>query len=182
MLAALVAYSLHDLIPAIASGGDGSPRRPEDLVSRLNERYKDFGERRAAPFFTIAYGTVDESSGEYSVARAGHCPVLHLSARGGARFVEAEGAAIGIFDSISPRPGTGLLEPGDRLLVASDGLLDAFGEDNLSEAKLGFASFAESRRDLGIDEFSEEFYSLDAERRKRQVLVDDSSLLVVERA
>jgi len=182
ILSSLMAYSLHDLIPAIAEGPDGRVLPPEELVCRLNERYKDFGERRAAPFFTMAYGTIDVGSGSFSVARAGHAPAVHLSAKGGARVLETEGAAIGIFELVEPRPGFGVLEPGDRLLLPSDGLLDAFDEEDLGAAKRAFAAFAEAKAGLGLDELAEAFYALDAERRAKQALVDDSSLLIIERS
>jgi len=182
ILSSLVAYSLHDLVPVLASGRDGAPAlEPERVIGLLNDRYRDFGERRSAPFFTIAYGTLDSYSGEFSVARAGHTPVLHLPARGRARFLDTTGAAIGIFDQVEPDAASGTLEPGDRLLVASDGLLDVFSEEDLGAAKAEFAAFAESRAKLGLDEFAEEFYKADADRRRAEALVDDSSLLVIER-
>ncbi len=183
ILAALMAYSLHDLVPVLASGREGGRAlAPAELLRALNERYRGFGERRAAPFFTIAYGTVDALSGEYSIARAGHVPVLHLSAKGGAIFLESQGAAVGVFEELEAGCVEGVLEPGDRLLAASDGLLDVFDEEDLGAAKAAFAAFAAERRRLGLDELAEEFYRADAERRSRQALVDDSSLLVIERA
>jgi phosphoserine phosphatase RsbU/P len=183
IMAALMAYSLHDLIPTLGScrGGESQSPKPDEVIRLLNERYKGFGDRHEAPFFTIAYGVVDSYTGEFSIARAGHSPVLQLSALGGARFLETQGAAIGVFDVLETRPGLGVLESGDRLLLASDGLLDAFDEDDVGAAKRAFASFAESRRDLGLNEFAEEFYELDADRRSKQALVDDSSLLIIER-
>jgi serine phosphatase RsbU (regulator of sigma subunit)/AmiR/NasT family two-component response regulator len=183
ILSSLVAFSLHNLVPVLATGReDGPALAPAEVIRRLNDLYRDFGDRKAAPFFTIAYGTVESYSGEFSVARAGHVPVLHISARGISRFLDAPGAAIGIFEELEIGTVSGVLETGDRLLVASDGLLDVFNEEDPAVARDAFADFVDARKSLGVDDLSEEFYRLDAARRSQQALVDDSSLLVIERS
>jgi serine phosphatase RsbU (regulator of sigma subunit)/AmiR/NasT family two-component response regulator len=181
ILSSLVAFSLHDLIPVLASGRGNPAPSPDEVVRDLNARFKDIGERRAAPFFTIAYGVLDSYTGKFSVVRAGHSPVLLLPAKGDAKFLETSGAAIGIYDELTVETAYGVLGSGDRLLVASDGLLDSFDEDDGHSAMRSLAAFAESRRGLGIDKFAEELYALDEERRSARVLCDDSSLLVIER-
>jgi len=182
ILSSLVAFSLHDLIPVVAAARHGlRAPAPAEVLRVVNERFKDIGERRAAPFFTIAYGVVDSGTGAFSVVRAGHTPILYLSTRGDAEFLQTAGSAIGVFDELAVETATGSLESGGRLLVASDGLLAAFDEDDMRSAMRGLAAFAESHRSLSLDEFAEAFYALDAERRRSQALVDDSSLLVIER-
>ena len=63
-------------------------------------------------FFTIAYGTVDKSTGEYRVARAGYSPVLHLAAGGGMRVHYTKGAAVGVILDADIEEATGVLRRG----------------------------------------------------------------------
>jgi stage II sporulation protein E len=47
--------------------------------------------------------------------------------------IESSGLPIGILDDVSPKVTKTILSPDDQLIMLSDGVVDAFGEDNLQE-------------------------------------------------
>ncbi|GCE75525.1 PP2C family protein-serine/threonine phosphatase [Cellulomonas biazotea] len=77
-------------------------------------------------FATAVHVAVDLASGDYTVATAGHPPPLHLHAGAGRLdVVDTVGSpALGVVDDLPYRPRYGRLEPGDVLLLYTDGLVD----------------------------------------------------------
>jgi Serine phosphatase RsbU, regulator of sigma subunit len=194
IIASLLAFSLHDLIPILAWGPDGAIPTPTAVLRSLYERYyrKD-GPSMNATFFTIAFGSVDRRTGEYRVARAGHVPVLHLEAGGRLRVHYTKGAAVGVMDDAEIEEASGILAVGDRLLALSDGLLDAFGkaEDGLArggayrsglEASLeAVSAFCDGLRGRSLEDFVAAFEERSRKARAEGRVSDDASLLVLER-
>ena len=93
-------------------------------------------------FVTALVLTLDPSSGEVTLASAGHLPPLHISAAGCA-FVEPEyGCPLGTLESDYPTRRF-LLASGDTLVLYTDGLVEArrggelFGEERLMAAFCG---------------------------------------------
>lgn len=77
-------------------------------------------------FATAVHVAVDLATGDYAVASAGHPPPLHRHAGSGRMdVVDTVGSpALGVVDDLPYRPRTGRLEPGDVLLLYTDGLVD----------------------------------------------------------
>jgi len=182
VVTALMAFSLRDLIPALGrSGSSGGAATPAELLKSLYKRYcrpESFG----ATFFSIAYGVIDGPSGEYRLARGGYTPVLRIDARGYMRIHRSGGSAVGVADDAEIEESGGVLSPGDRLLVVSNGLLDSFGGGLLEESLRNLGSFAESNRALSLEAFVEAFQRRSRAEAAKRASVDDVSLLVIERA
>jgi serine phosphatase RsbU (regulator of sigma subunit)/DNA-binding response OmpR family regulator len=179
-LSSLVAYSLHNLVR------DTSRRRKEEkdfspagLVSRLNDRYA--GNEEGKPFFTIAYGLLDNETGEYRLARAGHPPVFLLRSRGGVECLYTKGVAVGVLSELEVEERSGKLGRGDRLIVVSDGYLESAGGLNINLAIGTLSAFIEEHRAETLDDFVESLRGLVLAERSSASLRDDASLLVVER-
>jgi DNA-binding response OmpR family regulator len=177
-LASLVAYSIHDLIHGLLRA-DGPAMAPVDFVGLLNERYAAQGGSK--PFFTIVYGTLDGSDGSYRFVRAGHPPVLFLSAAGKARRLDTQGGAVGVLKEMELEEHRGVLSARDRLIVASDGYLEAAGGLDLAAAVDFVLGFMEDhhREDLGT--FMNSMRGLALGDLPAGALEDDASLLVIER-
>jgi sigma-B regulation protein RsbU (phosphoserine phosphatase) len=96
---------------------------PAEVLQRLNERFlQDLeGER----FFTILYGILDLDSHELCYASGGHPPALVLSPGGQVRQLAATGIPLGVLGDATFDECTIRLQPGDRLLVYSDGITEA---------------------------------------------------------
>ena len=142
MVAARVAGYLSDRHPEqnlalIRNSGAFEPQPPEIVAQRLNERLtKDPG---VEEFFTMLYGTVDLTSGQVAMVQAGHPNPLLIRADGNLHFLGTGGLPIGLVDRVNHERTEIRLRPGDRLLVYSDGFIEAetreggiLGEDALA--------------------------------------------------
>lgn len=82
-------------------------------------------------FATAVHLTVDLATGEYTVASAGHLPPVHLHAGSGA--VELVGTprspVLGVVEGARFPVVAGRIEPGDCLLLYTDGLVETPGRD-----------------------------------------------------
>src|SRR5215469_9443594 len=105
-------------------------------------------------FVTAAYMFVDMEKNSISYAGAGHPPLLlwRMSKRG-AIEVEENGLLLGHFPGESYSPVQLPVEPGDKAILYTDGILEA---RNLSEEMFGvdrFKKFLEANYALGANEF-----------------------------
>jgi sigma-B regulation protein RsbU (phosphoserine phosphatase) len=183
VIASLMAFSLRDILPALGGETFGKALGPAEIVRALYERYERGGESAmGATFFTIAYGEIEIASGAYRIARAGYTPVLHLEAGGRMRVHYTKGAAVGVTREAEIEEATGTLASGDRLLVASDGLLAAFGDGLLESSLETLSAFADGFRGAALEAFVDAFRRRSREASAGEAREDDVSLLVIERS
>jgi sigma-B regulation protein RsbU (phosphoserine phosphatase) len=91
-------------------------------------------------FMTAAVVDLDPATGRFTYTSAGHNPLLWMH-RGRPRWLDSMGLPLGIMpDSTFPVAEPGLLEPGDYLILYTDGYTEAlnpanecFGEDRLAQ-------------------------------------------------
>jgi sigma-B regulation protein RsbU (phosphoserine phosphatase) len=182
MIASLMAFSLHDLLPVMSLGPDGKALSPAKVVHALYEHYsKKIDGAMSTTFFTIAYGTLEPATGNYRVARAGYTPVLHIEAGGRMRVHYTKGSAVGVTEDAEIEEASGTLSQGDRLVFASDGLLFSFGDGLLESAIERLSSFADGLRGNSLEDFVGSFRSQSRETKAQGPKEDDVSLLVIER-
>ncbi len=104
---------------------DPSPPAVLELLDRVLFRT---GGRRA--FMTLFYGVLDPATGELEYAGAGHCYPL-LRRRGGTIEELGEGSMpLGLKTGGSYLCRRTVIEPGDLLVLYSDGIPEAAGDDN----------------------------------------------------
>jgi serine phosphatase RsbU (regulator of sigma subunit)/CheY-like chemotaxis protein len=77
---------------------------------------------------TVCLALIDPATGRARIANAGHVPPLVLGERGSAEYVKASGPLLGV-GLPHPPPTELLLEPTDRLLMVTDGLIETRGID-----------------------------------------------------
>lgn len=81
-------------------------------------------------FVTAVHLSIDLTTGDYSVASAGHPPAVHFdSGTGTWRPAEAKGVVLGVIPEIGYVPTSGRLRSGDAILLYTDGLIETPGED-----------------------------------------------------
>jgi serine phosphatase RsbU (regulator of sigma subunit) len=82
-------------------------------------------------FATAVHLTVSLATGDFTVHSAGHLPPVHLHAGSGlVELLDTAGSpALGIVEDVPFAPLHGRIEPGDVLLLYTDGLVEAPGED-----------------------------------------------------
>jgi len=111
--------------------------KPSSVLSRLADLARTVG----APFATVAYMVIDTERGTCRYASAGHPPPLHLRPGWPAIFLEGgRSTPIGIGLDTRGRQASVQLQPGDLLLLYTDGLVESRtmtlneGMDRLCEA------------------------------------------------
>jgi sigma-B regulation protein RsbU (phosphoserine phosphatase) len=128
--AALLTAALQGLFTAHASSEGG----PAATLTRVNRALI----RRAVQnrFATMAYGVLSRG-GRLTYSNAGHNPPM-LFTRGGVRRLEQGGLVLGLFPHAQYEEETLQLDPGDVLVVFSDGVSEAidvhdeeFGDDRI---------------------------------------------------
>ena len=81
-------------------------------------------------FATAVHLAVDLQTGSFEIRSAGHPPAAHRSA-GTGRWTtyDGEGPALGLLDGVDFPPATGVLRPGDVLMLYTDGLVETRTRD-----------------------------------------------------
>ena len=117
---------------------------PRDLLLRANQALVDSLERDA--FISLLYAIFDSSKSRVTLARAGHCPMIHISGET-SRMVRPSGLGLGlthdkIFDD-STQETTLSLRNGDICIFYTDGLSESrnsegeeFGYDRIVDVGL----------------------------------------------
>ena len=111
---------------------------PGDFLSAANEIVLE--EIAAGKFITLLYLTVDGRKGELACASAGHPPPRLLRAGGTPEPLAVRGLALGIDGGQEYEEARVRLDPGDAIVLFTDGLLEArrdgelYGEQRLDAA------------------------------------------------
>lgn len=111
---------------------------PGDFLTSLNRIIKkNCPDNR---FITAFYCTIDPETGAVNCANGGHNPPLIARAGGGIEWLTAGGPVLGILPGIKYASFECRLQPGDSLIIYSDGVTEAtspqgeeFGEERLAE-------------------------------------------------
>ena len=135
MPAALMVSSLQARVQILA----GDQLEPAVFVKKLNEAVS-----RNCPgnrFITFFATLLDPATGELSYCNAGHNPPLIIRRSGAVENLPGTGMILGIFAKAAFEEGRNRLDPGDVLVMYSDGVTEAqppdrdeeFGEERLGD-------------------------------------------------
>jgi sigma-B regulation protein RsbU (phosphoserine phosphatase) len=76
-------------------------------------------------FASVFYGVLDDETGSLVYANGGHLPPLLRRAYGGWEQLEATGVVLGLLDGAGYEQRSVSLEPGDLLVLFTDGITEA---------------------------------------------------------
>lgn len=131
--AALLMANLQAAVRAFASPG----AEPAEVCSRLNEVI--LGNVATGKFITLFYAVLDTRQGTLHYCNAGHNPPFLIRGNGSVELLQEGGAVLGVFPDWRYEQGSARLQPGDRVLIYSDGLSEArnqsseeFGDERLA--------------------------------------------------
>ena len=125
---------------------------PAEALSRLNADMISTQSGKVR-FATACYGIIDTRDLKLTLARAGHpFPMLLRGEDDRVETVEPEGGLLGVFEDEQYEQATVQLQPGDRLLLYSDGFECAFPDDHLNpngKRRVANENYAREFLDLG---------------------------------
>lgn len=110
---------------------------PAQVLTKVNHEL--FVDNEQMMFVTLYCGVLDLRTGELQYTNAGHLPPLHLRRSGTAAWLELpRGSVLGITDDVTYEDRAISLQPGDTLLLYTDGVNEAmdprqklFGDERL---------------------------------------------------
>jgi sigma-B regulation protein RsbU (phosphoserine phosphatase) len=101
---------------------------PEKILFRMNQALSRNNDE--CMFVTVGCGVLDTHSGELIYASAGHEPPVLIQQNGSASMLEFSGGPlIGIYESAEFTQSTIHLQPGETLLLYTDGITEAFNSE-----------------------------------------------------
>ena len=109
---------------------DRQSHRDDDSIVQSRNRFIYEGVTDGS-FVTAFFLRIDPSTGICEYSNAGHCPP-RIRRTGGTLEVLSQNATLplGVIDDIDPEGGTFTLEPGETILLYTDGINEAFNRDN----------------------------------------------------
>jgi sigma-B regulation protein RsbU (phosphoserine phosphatase) len=173
-MAAGLLMALADATIRTALDLDPEPGRVVEIVNRALCRT---GGRRA--FFSLFYALMDPEAGRLDYVCAGHPFPLLRRADGRVEELGRGGLPLGLRPELEPVAGSARLEPGDLLVLYTDGLAEAqnpdqedFGFDRIRQVVAGGGA-AQTVHDALVHAFDR--------HRSEAALTDDVTLAVLER-
>ena len=103
------------------------PSTPVQVASRLNTHFP-FDER-TSQYFTLVYGLLDIKKSTLQYVAAGHPPPIVVPKDGAPLICETSGTPIGILPEPNYEDRTIDLEAGDRVVLYTDGIMEAESEE-----------------------------------------------------
>ena len=153
------------------------------LVRRLNLQVT----RHAPPsrFITLFLASFNPSTGRLLFVNAGQTPPLLRRQNGSIERLTSGGVALGMFAGSTYEPGEVHMEPGDALLLYSDGLTEAESPDGIPFDEAGLertlALYAGAYQKSAAAELGRAVFDAVERHRRDQRLSDDLTVLVLSR-
>jgi serine phosphatase RsbU (regulator of sigma subunit) len=144
-----------------------------ELLSHLNTLLYESTD--SGMFATVFYGVYDESSRVLTYANAGHEPALLLrAADGDCVRLEPQTTPAGLFQSIQALQSAVQLEPGDWLLMFTDGITEARNMDGEEFGTTGILAAMDSNAGRSAEDVRERI--LDAVRNHSRGLLQSDDV------
>lgn len=132
-------------------------RQPADVAQTLNTRLT--ADKGIEEYFTMAYCIVDLRCGSVKMVQAGHPHPLLIRRDGSFEFLGDGGVPVGLIPDVNYSQISVRLEPGDRLLLYSDGFTEAYVKDGSMLDTDGLIELIQECRSDGTgSEFLDDLY------------------------
>ncbi|NND96379.1 MAG: SpoIIE family protein phosphatase [Pirellulaceae bacterium] len=156
---------------------------PAEVTRRLNRQFDH--ENEHGKYFTMAYMILDVSSGALEFTLAGHPAQILLPRDKQATLLECDGVPVGLLadDDVAPdsfQEQTTTLNPGDRIYLFSDGVVEAENGDNEQLTVVRLREIVDQVRTLSLDESVDRVLDAVREFCGDRAFDDDLSLLAME--
>lgn len=170
--AALLMANLQAAVHAFAQDAPS----PAWLCSRVNAVLcSNIAEGKFVTFF---YGILDAATRQFEFCNAGHVPPLLINDSGSLRLVAAGGLVLGMFRDAEYANAIIAMTPGDRLLLFTDGITEAFSPAGEEYGEERVAAVGTRHRRLSAQELNHCLLEDVGEFCKGQ-FHDDATLVVI---
>ena len=150
-------------------------------MERLNRIFSD--PRWDNRFVTFFFGVLDPLTHEICFHNAGHLPPILVSPDGTAEMLGESniGLPLGVMDDTEYPESRFIMEPGQKLVILSDGITDAMNSQGSYFSMKGVLKYVSGSRVESVEEFGERMMSAVQSFVGRAPQTDDQSLLIVGR-
>jgi len=149
---------------------------PRELCRRLNRILCDL--TPLGKFISFFYAVLDSKENRLTYCNAGHNPPLLIRANGSSTELNAAGAVLGQFPDWVYEQSDVQMRSGDKLLVFTDGLVDACDPDEESFGEHGVVRTAQENPSLNAAELMNSLMQA-ASRHCGGHFQDDASMIVL---
>jgi len=153
-------------------------RGPAQVAQILNDRLMSAS--GADQYFTMAYATVDLTTGVLRVGQTGHPHPAVQRADGTVEFAGTGGLPIGLIEGAEFDDFAVQLNRGDRILFYSDGFTESVGTDGKMLEEEGLERMLKKSAGLSGPELLDDLFWMLTQERGDQPLEDDASAVLFE--
>jgi phosphoserine phosphatase RsbU/P len=152
---------------------------PAELVRRLNIQVS----KHAPPsrFITLFLGLFDPRTGELEYVNAGQTPPLLLRASGAVDKLSTGGIALAMFEQSTYQSGHTRLDPGDALVMYSDGITEAEAPNGQMFEEIGLEAAVRAVPGVSAAVLGRAVFAAVDHYRQGERLADDLTVLVLSR-
>ena len=176
--ALLTIFLKQALIMRETIGDDHYIFSPAEVVRNLNLRMT--GQKLSDYLFaTCCYCLLNIETLKLTYARAGHPYPLLIRPKEQVKQLEIQGSLLGIFEQAEYTQQTVQLQPGDKLLLYSDGVEPFFGSP-IDPSNPSFSKEFYEIKDLPISEMFDKFITITQNKRIDPTEVDDITIVGLE--
>lgn len=179
-LAGYLSSAVPDQNIALKKQGDGSfvPLPPSEVVERLNTIVLE--EMETEHYFTLVLADMDLASGQVHMVQAGHPHPMVQHADGTCSLVGIGGMPVGLLPGVTFDQFEVVLQPGERLLIQSDGITECPAPDDTMLEEEGLMTLLSDLRDVHGEALMEALIWRLAEFAGKDEFPDDVSAILVE--
>ena len=170
--AALLMANLQATLRSQYAGGADDPAR---LLERANRLF--FASTPGNRYATLFLAEFDRATSELRYVNCGHVPPVLARAGGAVETLDATGTVIGLFEDWFGDSAVTVLEPGDTLVVCSDGVTEALSDDEEEYGEDRFREAVAVHRGLAVPELLAALQT-EVQQFAGAVQSDDLTLLV----
>ena len=150
-----------------------------ELAERLNVQVSRHSP--ASRFITLFFATLDPASGQLTYVNAGHTPGMLRRATGAIERLTGGGVALGMFEGSTYTAFETRLEPGDTLVLYSDGVTEAEDHKGQQFEEVGLERVVDLHATKSARDLAQAILRVVEVHAQETYLADDLTLLVVKR-
>lgn len=128
----------------------------------------------------LFYGVLDLDSGKLTYVNAGHNPPLLVRREGSSTWLDRGGLILGLSDNVEYEHGTDELEPGDVLVLYTDGITEAMDKFNVELGVDRLKNVVLENRDLSAQQIAGGILEAVNSHSEGMPQGDDQTLVIVK--